>query len=277
MIKEIIEDYIVYNGSLISIPEENTLSQSSFRTIYEVVRIISGIPLFIERHMERLEASARLMNYSITSISDKIQESMMDLIKANNNPDKNVKIIVFNMDNPIPDFMLYFIQSSYPTPEEYKMGVHGILIYEERDNPNAKIINTNFKDRIAAALADAKAYEALLVNKKNKITEGSRSNMFFVRNGTVITAPKGDVLLGITRLSVFELCRKLGIDIIEEPVPETILREMDGVFMTGTSPKILPIRSIDDMSFGSADNPVIKSLMKGYDDIIAEYIERKKG
>ena len=272
---EIIEKYVVSNSKVMPVSKAGILSEGSSRTIYEVIRVISGVPLFLERHMERLEASARLMDYSINNISDKIQSSMTELIKANNSPDKNAKIIVYNMENPIPDYMAYFIRSSYPAPEEYKTGVHVILLKEERDNPNAKVVNISFKERVAAALADAKAYETLLVNRENEITEGSRSNVFFVKNGTVITAPKGNVLIGITRLCVFELCENLGIKVLEKPISTAALRDMDGVFMTGTSPKILPIGSIDDMSFSSAGNPVIKALMKGYDEMIAEYVENK--
>jgi branched-chain amino acid aminotransferase len=137
-------------------------------------------------------------------------------------------------------------------------------------------VNSSYKERVAAALANANAYEALLVNNENKITEGSRSNVFFVRNGTVITAPKGNVLIGITRVSVFELCIKLGIEIIEKPIAVSELKEMESVFMTGTSPKLLPLSTIDDMSFSSADNPTIRALMKGYNNMLAEYVKNNK-
>jgi branched-chain amino acid aminotransferase len=249
------------------------LSASSTRTIYEVIRVISGVPLFLEKHMERLEASAKLLG--CTLVTSNIKGSIYELIKANGSPDKNIKVIVYNLDSNTPDHMVYFIHSSYPAPEEYEKGVHGTLLKEERSNPNAKIVNTSYKERVAEHLSRTKAYEALLVNSSNEITEGSRSNVFFVKNGTVITAPRGNVLIGITRVCVVELCRKLNIEVLEKPVSLAMLAEIDGVFMSGTSPKLLPISTIDDMSFGSADNPVIKALMKGYDDMLKEYIADK--
>ena len=275
MISEIEEKYMIINGRIIPASETGDIWASSSRTIYEVIKVISGIPLFLEKHMERLEASARLINYSVTNISNNILKSITELIKANDSPEKNMKIIVYNMENTVPDFMAYFIRSSYPTPEQYETGVHGILLKEERSNPNAKVVNSGYKERVAAALAEAKAYEALLVNREGEITEGSRSNIFFVRNGKVLTAPKGNVLIGITRVYVFELCKKLGIEIIEEPILVSVLGEMDGVFMTGTSPKILPISTIGDMSFSSSKNPVIKALIKSYDDVVEKYIKEK--
>jgi len=275
MISEIEEKYMVINGRIIPVSEAGDASAGYSRTIYEVIKVVSGIPLFLEKHMERLEASARLINYSVTNISNNILKSITELIKANNSPEKNMKIIVYNMENAIPDFMAYFIRSSYPTSEQYETGVHGILLKEERSNPNAKVVNSGYKERVAAALAEAKAYEALLVNREGEITEGSRSNIFFVRNGKVLTAPKGNVLIGITRVYVFELCKNLGIEIIEEPISVSMLGEMDGVFMTGTSPKILPISTIGDMSFNSSKNPVIKALIKSYNDVVEKYIKEK--
>ena len=275
MNSEIIERYLISNSKLIPVSEAGMFPKDSSRTIYEVIRVQSGVPLFLERHMERLEISAGLTGNSIKAITDEVQSSIIELIKVNKNPDKNVKITVSNMENTVPDYMAYFVQSKYPTCEEYQNGVLGILLKEERDNPNAKIVNSGFKERVAAALADTKAYEALLVNNNNEITEGSRSNVFFVKNGAVSTAPKGNVLIGITRASVFELCQELKIEITENPITTAMLEEMDGVFMTGTSPKILPIRTIDDMYFSSAENPIIKALMKGYDDMVEEYIEKK--
>ncbi|HQI17273.1 MAG TPA: aminotransferase class IV [Bacillota bacterium] len=275
MISEIEEKYMVINGRIIPVPDAGGILAGSSRTIYEVIKVVSGIPLFLEKHMERLEASARLINYSVTNISNNILKSITELIKANDSPEKNIKIIVYNMENTVPDFMAYFIRSSYPTPEQYETGVHGILLEEERSNPNAKVVNSGYKERVAAALAEAKAYEALLVNREGEITEGSRSNIFFVRNGKVLTAPKGNVLIGITRAYVFELCKKLGIEVIEKPITVSMLGEMDGVFMTGTSPKILPISTIGDMSFSSSKNPVIKALIKSYDDVVEKYIKEK--
>lgn len=272
MSSEIVEAFLISNDKIIPTSETDALSEGSSKTIYEVIRVLSGVPLFLERHLERLEASAGLVGCTVKTIADKLESSIHELIKVNNSPAKNIKIIVYNLDNIIPDYMAYFIQSSYPTAEEYGKGVHGILFNEERSNPNAKIVNSSFKERVAAALSDAKAYEALLVNNKDEITEGSRSNVFFVRNGIVYTAPKGSVLIGITRVCVFELCEKLGIEIIEKPISVSMLGEMNGVFMTGTSPKLLPISTIDNMHFGSADNKVIKALMKGYDEMLQDYI-----
>lgn len=276
MNNEITEGFFILNGRVMPSAEADKLPLSISRTIYEVLRVTSGIPVFLERHLDRLESSARLVNSSVAEIRQKLAESINELIKANGGPEKNIKIIVYNLDNATPDFMAYFMKSSYPTEEEYKNGVHAILIHEERTNPNAKIVNSSYKERVAEAMSESGAYEALLVNNRNEITEGSRSNVFFVRKNEILTAPKGNVLIGITRICVMELCEKLGIKVVEIPIDVDMLKVMDGLFMTGTSPKLLPISTVDDMAFESASDPVIRALMKGYDEMLAEYIDKKR-
>jgi len=277
MNKEMTESYLISNGRIMPAaePGSGTLPDASSKVLYEVIRVLSGVPLFLERHLERLESSAKLVGSTVKPIAGNIEKSIYELIKANNCPDKNIKITVHSLNKENPDYLAYFIHSSYPTDEEYSSGVHAILLREERNNPNAKIVNSSFKERVAAALSDANAYEALLVNSENEITEGSRSNVFFVKDGIVYTAPKSNVLIGITRVCVFELCSRLGIKIEEKPIYTASLCEMDGVFMTGTSPKLLPISTVDEMHFGSPDNHVIKALMKGYDEMLEDYIKGK--
>lgn len=275
MDSEIIEGYLIVNGRILPVAEAEGFSAGSSRTVYEVIRVISGVPVFLERHIERLEASAGLVNSSVKAIIPQLEESIVELIKANGSPDKNIKLIVYNLENGTPDYMAYFIKSSYPSAEEYGKGVKAILLHEERANPNAKIVNLSYKKRVAAALDSSGAYEALLVNGRDEITEGSRSNVFFVRRGEILTAPKGNVLIGVTRVCVVELCEKLGIKVLEAPVGSGMLKELEGVFITGTSPKILPVRSIGGLHFNSAENRVVKAIMQGYDAMLEEYINKK--
>lgn len=275
MSSEMIGSYFISNGRVMPAEATGSIPGASSRTIYEVIRVISGVPVFLERHLERLESSAGLVGSSVREIRKSLEDSLPKLIKANGGPEKNIKIIVFNLENTTPDHMAYFIKSSYPSEEEYRKGVKAILLKEERSNPNAKVVNSSYKERVAAAMEAAGAYEALLVNSRDEITEGSRSNLFFVRGEDILTAPKGNVLIGITRVCVLELCERLGIRVLETPVVTSMLKELDGVFMTGTSPKILPISTIDGLHFPSGENPVIKKLMRGYDEMLAEYLKMR--
>lgn len=277
MENEMIEKYFIMNGSLMSTDENDKKYMGSSKSIYEVIRVISGVPLFLEKHMARLESSARLIGYSISPIADRIRADIQKLININDKPEKNIKIVVNNLESPSANYEMYFIKSSYPELQDYENGVHTILYEAERENPNAKVVNQSFKEVVAAALKNASAYEALLVNESQEITEGSRSNIFFVKGERVFTAPKGSVLLGITRVSILELCSMLGIEVVEKPISTAFLTDIDGLFITGTSPKVLPIKSVDAIQYGSSRNPVITKLMKAYDDTIEKYVQSYRG
>lgn len=276
MNNEITEKFYISKGNVMPASEFSDEDGKGSEAVYEVIRVISGVPLFLEKHMNRLKASARLIGRSVEPIADKLSADIKKLIEINNKPEKNIKIVVTQLDNPSPNYAAYFIKSSYPGPEDYTNGVPTILLEAERENPNAKIVNRSFKELAAAALKKTGAYEALLVNEKGEITEGSRSNIFFVKSNKVYTSPKGSVLMGITRESMFELCSKLGIEMVEKPIDTGFLKEIDGLFMTGTSPKVLPIKSVDSMYYTSASNPIITKLMNAYNDMIEEYVLANK-
>ncbi len=108
----------------------------------------------------------------------------------------------------------------------------------------------------------------MLRDEKNCITEGSKSNVFFIANERVMTAPGDQVLKGITREKVFLLCNKLNYKIIECPISIDTLYSMEAVFLTGTSPRILPVNRIDEISY-STGHPMMRNLMKAYDDLIS--------
>ncbi len=275
--EEIIGKYFICNGNKLDIYQfsESNIKNSS-PSIYEVIRVIDGVPLFLEQHMERLHKSASRLNYSIENITDEIKVNILNLISINNEPDKNLKLIVYHLESKKAEYKIYFIKSSYPTIDQYQNGVHSVLYYAERAHPTIKLINTKFKSEVAHLLEHSNAYEALLVNQDNYITEGSRSNLFFIKSNTIYTSPAKNVLPGVTRTNIINLCNDLDISITEQPISINELIYFDALFMTGTSPRILPISSIDDMRFASSKNPILKLLIDEFDKYINKYIEAKK-
>ena len=134
----------------------------------------------------------------------------------------------------------------------------------------------SFKEDVAKALQEKNAFEALLVSKSGYIPEGSRSNIFFVKGDKVYTANGSDVLIGITRKHIFNVCEKLNIKIIEESIHIDDLNKLDGGFMSGTSVNVLPISTIDDIKLDSVNNPIIKEINKEFINQIREYILNHK-
>jgi branched-chain amino acid aminotransferase len=125
------------------------------------------------------------------------------------------------------------------------MGVKGILYYAQRKDPESKVINHKLRSSIYHNLILHRGYEALLVNEENCITEGSRSNIFFLKGDVLTTASDDKVLNGITRKYILDICRDNKIRVEFKCVPVDSIPGYDAVFMTGTSPMVSFYR-IDD-------------------------------
>ena len=272
---EIIEKYAILNNQIVETKKLDPSFMDNTPSIYEVIRIIQGVPIFLDRHMIRLRSSAEALGISLENLMREILHSISTVIEKNDCPEKNIKLLVYQNPTGTPQYAVYFIKSVYPDREDYFSGVPAILYQATRSNPNAKVVNTPLKEKVALALKSSGAYEALLVNEKNHITEGSRSNFFVVLEDSILTAPSEDVLIGITRICVFELCRRFGIAIVEKPVDVSLLDKAEGLFLTGTSPKILPISKVDDCSYPSS-NPIVQRLIKAYDQMIEEEVQRSR-
>lgn len=276
MKNEIIEKYLICNGNMIDRESYKSCNDFAANIVYEVIRVIDGVPLFLEEHMDRLVKSSEMISMDIRPLSGSIASNIKKLIEVNNKPAKNLKILVYKGDKSYIDYSIFFIQSNYPQPELYEKGIKAILFNALRENPNAKVQNSGLRERVNKALSESSAYEALLVNEAGEITEGSKSNVFFVKNNSLYTSPKQEVLLGVTRTRVIELARSLGIETIEASIHKSFLEKCDGLFITGTSPKVLPISNVDEFNYESSKNETILSLMKAYDSLIEDYIKRHK-
>jgi len=105
------------------------------------------------------------------------------------------------------------------------------------------------------------------MNTRGKVSEASGMNLFIVRDGKVITpGVDQDILEGITRASVIEISKDLGIDVIERAVDKTELFIADEVFLTGTAAKITPIRQIESTVLNN-ERPIMNKLKSKLIDI----------
>lgn len=269
---EAIMQFYLHNGGIVSAEKEEAFLKISNPVVYEVIRVIDGIPLFLEEHLKRMKKSAELISMKIAVSDKEIEEDIDLLVKENNVKNLNIKLLFDSLGN----FFAYFINSYYPEKEVYERGIHTILYNSERENPNAKIVNTSFKEQVNKKIKEERAFEALLVNNEGFITEGSRSNMFFVKGQEVFTAPSGAVLMGVTRNHIIHICKRLKINVVEKNISVNELKSLDGAFMTGTSVNVLPIATIDEIKYDSVSNKVINKILKEYMKDLNEYIEDKK-
>lgn len=238
--------------------------------IYEVLRIIDGKALFLEDHLERMKNSFDLINEKFSLNNDEIELKIKKFINKENKLCGNIKITYSIFEKTLD---VFFINHSYPDKEMYDNGVKTILYFGERENPNAKILNDDFRCKINEEIENNNAYEAILVDRNGIITEGSRSNIFMIKNNTILTSPTKSILPGVTRKKVLELANKLDFKVLEEEYNYKKINELDAMFICGTSPKILPIALVNDIEM-DAKNPVILKLMEEYDDSVKQYLSK---
>jgi len=275
--KECTGNYFIKNGVVLPVEDFDNKMVYEGESIYEVLRMVRGAPLFFSDHYERLIGS--ILNRKRTNLStfNNLRRNIKVLAEIEKPEKANLKI-VFNYNNPNSDYLLYFIKARYPSELQYKEGVKGILFRAERTDPASKVVHHELKLAIEARLASEKAYEALLVNDKNLITEGSRSNIFFIKNKTLYTAPNNLVLGGITKKHLIGLCNEAGIEICYQCVNAAEIRDYDSVLMSGTSPILLPFKYVDDCEFTVEDGAVEKlrnMFMLKADQSINDFISEK--
>lgn len=238
------------------------------KIIYEVLRVIHGKPIFLENHFKRMENSFILIGEKNTLTYEDISKEVYEVIESEKKTEGNIKITYEVYSNTLK---VFFVEHSYPPIEMYKQGVKTILYFGERENPNAKIVNENFREKINKEIKSNNAYEAILVDSNGYITEGSKSNIFMVKGNEILTAPVKSVLPGVTRGEVIALAEKLKIQVEEVEYKYLDINKLDGMFISGTSPKVLPINSVNDIKL-DPNNSIIRRLMVEYDNKVNKYI-----
>ncbi len=199
---------------------------------------------------------------------------MIALSTRNQVMDGNIKF-AYTVKDEIPAYFYGFIPHSYPSFEDFLKGVKTDLFWAERESPNAKIIQQNIREKANQMIKEKELYEVLLVNSDGLITEGSRSNVFFVKGNRFYTAPVYQVLVGVTRQKVLECLSELAFPIIEEAVFSLEISAYDAVFLTGTSPNVLPVNCIGTSTF-QTNNFFVEKLMAKYNLMVETYIRSQK-
>lgn len=274
---ECYRDFYIHNFQLKSCDKFNELLLETGQSIYEVIRIEQNIPLFLEEHLNRLFDSADLSNLQINESYCDIELLIEELINKNKVSKGKIKLVIrYDPNNGIheKDLMIYFTPHYFPTKTEYTEGVRVGICHAVRPNPNAKILNTKARKKANNTIVEEKLFEVILMNYEGYLTEGSRSNVFFIQNDVVITPPQQDVLNGITRRNILKLCKKHKIEIIEENVHFKDIPKMDAVFLSGTSLKVLPVNLFETNRF-NVNNKTLRTIIRLYDEAIDDYISLK--
>lgn len=136
---------------------------------------------------------------------------------------------------------------------------------------NASLINT---DAHASGFDDA-----VVLSENGQVAEGSAMNIFLVMNGTLVTSnTTDDILVGVTRNTVIELAKELGIPVKERAIDRTELYIADEVFCCGTGAQVVPVESIDNRIIGDGKTgEITKKIQQLYYDVVRGKVEKFKG
>lgn len=268
-------DFLFVNGELHPSCETAIFDRIDGNSVYEVIKLIEGVPLFFEDHMARMHRSATLLGATIDKPPTQVRAEISQLVEKNNCADINAKLVWYpGSEKPI--FMTYFVRQDFPDDRAYQRGAHTILYDGERRNPQIKAVKTSYRERARVVREAAGAYEALLVDDNGFISEGTRSNLFFLIGHQLCTPPPDAVLLGVTRQHVMALCRELAIDVQEKMLHKDELSRVEAAFITGTTIDILPIGSIGRLQLASVGHPVIQTITRAFAEQVSAYIAAEK-
>jgi branched-chain amino acid aminotransferase len=209
-----------------------------------------------DRHARRLSQSAKLL---LTELSEETILSAITTFLQANKPSCPVYLRPFvytsdlgiapRLHNIETDFLIYGLElGDYLSPEGVSCRISSWCRQEDRSLPlRGKISGAYITSSLAKTEAVKSGFdEALLLNSRGKVSEASGMNLFMVRDGVLITpGVDQDILEGITRASVLELAKAMGIPTLERPVDKTELFIADEVFLSGTAAKVTPVRRIE--------------------------------
>ena len=240
--------------------------------VYEVIKVQKNVPMFLEDHLERFFKSIDALGYKCDLTLENIKNRVDFLIDKNPKGDRNLKLIFSETKDGTFKLLIFFIDTVFPDEKLYKEGIRTVTINLQREDPNIKIQRNWYKEKVGNFLKEKEAYEALLVDDDGFITEGSRSNIFYVIGDEIITTQGDKVLLGITREYVLKVIEKLGYKLVNKTLNIRDLKDIDGAIMTGTGVGVIPISTIDSYNINSTNNKIINLILENYNKIEDEYI-----
>ena len=232
--------------------------------IYETMRTVEGKLWMFDEHIKRLKASAKIVGMKVPYSKKEIREMIEQLLVKNKLKEARVRITLSRGSNKLdfgpaknPTFLIQPAKIKLPPKELYENGISVITYEIERAIPQIKSASMLPTIMAYQHALKKKAHEALLVDHRGRVTEGSMSNVFFVRKGKVIT-PKKNILEGTVRNLVIKMAKAK-----QTTIKKRDLQKLDECFITSTIKGILPVTKINGKNVGNGEvGPITKILMK---------------
>lgn len=257
-------------------------------SVFEGVRcysLPSGPAIFrAPEHAQRLLDSAKVYRIDVDYTRDEIVKAMTDIVANNGVWPCYLRPVILRgygeagvnpFNSPTEVYVVNYPWGKYLTSDA-DTGCDVCISSWTRLAPNtlpamAKAGANYMNSQLIKMEAIVNGYaEGIALDTNGYVSEGSGENVFVVRNGVLQTAPLGNsVLPGITRDSILQIARDLGIPILEQMIPREMLYISDEAFFTGTAAEVTPIRSVDKITVGKgATGPITKAIQKEFYAIV---------
>ncbi len=273
------------NGKIVPLNEAKiSISDRGFSYgdgVFESLRTYQSKPFLLEEHIKRLLRGAGSLRIRRPLPAAKMKLAVLRTIRSNKFKESYIKIILTRGDSKRHGLdparasnrpnLVILVEEQKPYPKKmftkgWKAVVSSII---RPDTPTSRIKSLCYLDNILAKMEAKRtgADEAFMLDENGYILEGTVSNIFMVRFGTIYTPPKdAPILPGLTRNLVIRLARQSAFRVLEKAISPKELYTAEECFVTFSGPGIVPITRIWNKKIGSGKcGPVTASLIKLYD------------
>ena len=238
----------------------------------------------LKEHTDRLFNSAHILNMKMPFSKDVINEAQRAAVRENNLDEAYLRPMVFlgsegmglRADNlQVHVMVAAWSWPSYMSPEAKELGIkvrtssytrHHVNITMCKAKANGNYINSMLA--LNEAISGG-AEEALLLDNEGYVAEGSGENIFIVRNGELHTPELTSCLAGITRATIMDFAKDLGLVVKERRITRDEVYIAEEAFFTGTAAEVLPIRELDGRQIGAGKRgPITEKLQSMYFDAV---------
>lgn len=247
----------------------------SYRTTEGTTKIFKAA-----EHFDRLQRSAAAMNLPYTYTTEQMIEATYEVLKKNNLQDAYIRPLIYapaNMSFNLNTESFVTIQAWEMQPFLGEKLLKVMTSSFQRPNPKgfkieAKASGHYVNSILASQEAKVKGYdEALLTDMNGYIAEGPGANVFFEKGGRLYTPATGNILPGITRATVLELCEELDIEVEEGQFTPHDLSRADAAFFCGTAAEVIGWESYDDKPFPTPwKDSLSRRIQQAYKALVVE-------
>jgi len=242
--------------------------------VFEFFEIINRKPFYLKDHLKKFLNSAKILKIEDSFSLKDLEKIVFETLKRNKNFKNGfARIILTGGDSrdslfaKKPNLYLFLEEKRELRKVFYQKGVKVIIRAFDRVLPKAKTLCYAESILNLKEVKKKGAVEVLICDKKEEILEGTTSNFFAVIKNKVFTSPSEKILEGVIRKVVFEICKKLKIEIKERKIFKKEIKNFDEAFLTSTTKKILPVRKIDNIKIGESAGKITKTIMEKFEKI----------